>query len=374
MWKSVSSSGRSTCCGLAARGEECVGGRFGRLRTHTRGAEQERRLLRLRPRQPRLSASGPRSLSQQRGGSPASASASSSLAADDGASSSVFQTVGERKVRHIPNLKSDDLRHPLDRQNTQLISLLPGIEGVVKAMLSPMSEEVALLENIGTSVLVGEEQLPDIYKLLCEAASVLQVDVPELYIRQDPQPNAYTLAITGRKPFIVMHTSLIDTLSPAEVQCVLAHELGHLKCNHGIWLTTANLLALGAISLLPMISSSIQESFLRWLRSAELTCDRAALVVAQDHKIVISTLMKLAGGSPTLSQKLNVDAFIKQAKSYDEATSSPLGWYLRNAQVSQLTHPLPVMRAREIEQWSRSPEYKKLLKRGRKYGSRDEEA
>ena len=47
--------------------------------------------------------------------------------------------------------------------------------------------------------------------------------------------------------------------------------------------------------------------------------------------------------------------------------------YLRNAQVSQLTHPLPVMRAREIEQWSRSPEYKKLIKRGRHYGSRDEE-
>ena len=94
-------------------------------------------------------------------------------------------------------------------------------------------------------------------------ASLLQVEVPELYIRQDPTPNAYTLAITGRKPFIVMHTSLVECLSPAEVQCVLAHELGHLKCNHGIWLTTANLLALGAIQLLPMISSSIQENFLR---------------------------------------------------------------------------------------------------------------
>ena len=94
-------------------------------------------------------------------------------------------------------------------------------------------------------------------------ASLLQVEVPELYIRQDPTPDAYTVAITGRKPFIVMHTSLVECLSPAEVQCVLAHELGHLKCNHGIWLTTANLLALGAIQLLPMISSSIQENFLR---------------------------------------------------------------------------------------------------------------
>ena len=120
------------------------------------------------------------------------------------------------------------------------------------------------------------------------------------------------LCVTGRKPFIIMHTSLVELLSPEELQAVLAHELGHLKCNHGVWLTIANLLALGAISLLPMISNAIQENFLRWLRSAELTCDRAALVVAQDPKIVISVLMKLAGGSPSLSQKLNVDAFIKQ--------------------------------------------------------------
>jgi Zn-dependent protease with chaperone function len=32
-------------------------------------------------------------------------------------------------------------------------------------------------------------------------------------------------------------------------QAVFAHELGHLKCDHGIWLTFANLLALSAIQL-----------------------------------------------------------------------------------------------------------------------------
>lgn len=31
-----------------------------------------------------------------------------------------------------------------------------------------------------------------------------------------------------------------------------------------------------------------------------------------------------------------------QARSYDEASSSPLGWYLRNAQTRALSHPLPV--------------------------------
>ena len=99
--------------------------------------------------------------------------------------------------------------------------------------------------------------------------------------------------------------------SCVHAQAVIAHELGHLKCDHGIWLTIANVLASGTISL-PIISGVVEESFMRWLRAAELTCDRAAMLVAQDHKIVISTLMKLAGGSPGLASELNIDAFLRQ--------------------------------------------------------------
>lgn len=35
----------------------------------------------------------------------------------------------------------------------------------------------------------------------------------------------------------------------------------------------------------------------------------------------------------------------------------------RNAQTRQLSHPLPVLRAREIDEWSRSKEYINLLRR-----------
>jgi Zn-dependent protease with chaperone function len=55
------------------------------------------------------------------------------------------------------------------------------------------------------------------------------MEQPDLYVRQSPTPNAYTLAINGKRPFIVVHTSLIELLTPAELQAVLAHELGHLK-------------------------------------------------------------------------------------------------------------------------------------------------
>ncbi|XP_052197977.1 plastoglobule-localized metallopeptidase 48, chloroplastic [Diospyros lotus] len=265
------------------------------------------------------------------------------------------------------NLDADDFRHPLDKQNTLILRAIPGLNELGKALLGTVAEQVMVLENIGTSLLVSKNQLPELHQLMAEASEILNVEAPDLYIRQSPVPNAYTLAISGKKPFVVVHTSLVELLTRKELQVpVLAHELGHLKCDHGVWLTFANILTLGAYTLPGlggMIAQSLEEQLFRWLRSAELTCDRAALLVAQDPKVVISVLMKLAGGCPSMADQLNVDAFLEQARSYDKASSTPVGWYLRNAQTKQLSHPLPVLRAREIDQWSRSQEYKALLGR-----------
>ncbi|XP_004233997.1 plastoglobule-localized metallopeptidase 48, chloroplastic isoform X1 [Solanum lycopersicum] len=264
------------------------------------------------------------------------------------------------------DLDADDFRHPLDRQNTLLLRAIPGLKDIGKALLGTVSEQIMLLENIGTSVLVSEDQLPELHYLMVEASRILNIEAPDLYIRQSPVPNAYTLAVSGKKPFVVVHTSLVELLSRNELQAVLAHELGHLKCDHGVWLTFANVLTLGAYTVPgvgSLIAQRLEEQLLRWLRAAELTCDRAALLVAQDPKVVVSVLMKLAGGCPSLSDQLNVDAFLEQARSYDKASSSPVGWYIRNAQTRQLSHPLPVLRAREIDEWSRSQEYRSLLQR-----------
>ncbi|KAJ9152733.1 hypothetical protein P3X46_026265 [Hevea brasiliensis] len=264
------------------------------------------------------------------------------------------------------DLDADDFRHPLDKQNTLLLRAIPGLNELGKALLGSMTEQIMLLENIGTSVLVSKTQLSELHQLMTEAAEILNLEAPDLYVRQSPVPNAYTLAISGKKPFVVVHTSLVELLTRKELQAVLAHELGHLKCDHGVWLTFANILTLGAYTvpgLGRLIAQSLEEQLFRWLRAAELTCDRAALLVAQDPKVVISVLMKLAGGSPSIADQLNVDAFLEQARSYDRASSSPVGWYIRNAQTRQLSHPLPVLRAREIDEWSRSQEYRTLLKR-----------
>ncbi|MBX2865740.1 MAG: M48 family metallopeptidase, partial [Leptolyngbyaceae cyanobacterium MAG.088] len=176
-------------------------------------------------------------------------------------------------------------------------------------------------------------------------------------------PNAYTFAMRGKQPFIVVHTSLIELLNDRELQAVIGHELGHLKCDHGVYLTLANLLALAAsqLPLGPVVTQNLQSQILKWVRCAEFTCDRAALLVSQNSRTVASVLMKLAGGSPNLSAQLNLDAFLEQANAYENLSQDQLGALLKEMRTQELTHPVPVLRAKEITQWHGSQDYQKLL-------------
>ena len=265
---------------------------------------------------------------------------------------------------HLIGLTANEFRHPLDYQATQALKQLPGLDIAVRSLLGPVGEQFFYLNNIAASVLVSKNQLPHIHKLLLEACQVLDLEPPQLYVQQNPVPNAYTFAMRGKQPFMVLHTSLIEMLTPEEIQAVMAHELGHLKCEHGVYLTLANIIVLAA-NLLPtwgaVLAQSLQSQMLEWLRCAEFTCDRAALLAIQDPKVVMSVLMKLAGGSPTLAPQLNLEAFIDQARAYDAISETQLGDMLKSSQTAQLTHPVPVLRAREIDRWASSQAYQSLL-------------
>lgn len=264
----------------------------------------------------------------------------------------------------LVGLKADSFRHPLDLEATNALKQIPGVDLLVRNLLGQLAEQFFYIENIASSILVSDRQLPQYHQLLIEACQVLDLEPPQLYVRQHPVPNAYTFAMRGKQPFIVMHTSLIDLLTPEEVQAVIAHELGHLKCDHGVYLTLVNLIVLAA-GQLPnvgqLLVQTLQAQLLEWVRCAEFTCDRAALLATQDPKVVMSILMKLAGGSPTLASQLNLDAFIEQARAYDNISNTEIGEMLKSAHSSQLTHPVPVLRAREIDRWSSSREYQNLL-------------
>jgi Zn-dependent protease with chaperone function len=265
--------------------------------------------------------------------------------------------------RTFTSLTAENFRHPLDKQATQSLQQIPGLDFLLRTTLFPVASQFFHLENLASAIQVGPKQLSKLYSLHKEACSVLDIEVPQLYVRQNPVPNAYTFAVNNRQSFVVVHTSLLELLTEEETQAVIAHELGHLKCEHSVYLTIANLLIMAA-GQLPRIGLLLERplklQLLEWVRCAEFTCDRAALLVAQDPKVVMSLLMKLSGGSPSLMAELDLDSFIDQARHYEESSKDPMGKAIRLAQTIERTHPVPVLRAKEIDRWFQSPGYKKI--------------
>ncbi len=268
----------------------------------------------------------------------------------------------------LTGLKADYFRHPLDLEATNRLKQIPGFDLAIRGVLGSVAEDFFYLNNIASSILISEKQLPDLHRLLVDACKILDIEVPQLYIQQNPVPNAYTLAIRGKKPFIVIHTSLLELLNEDEIQAVIAHELGHLKCEHGVYLSMVNIMVLAA-GLIPtwggVVAQSLQTQLLQWVRCAEFSCDRSALLVVQKPEIVMSVLMKLTGGSPTIANQLNLSAFMEQVKDYKTMGDTELGKLLQENQTAGLSHPVPILRAKEIEKWATSPNYDKLISTGK---------
>lgn len=135
-------------------------------------------------------------------------------------------------VTIYPGLTTSMFAHPMDIKHMEQLTNFPIVESFARRLYSTV-EQAMIVENLGSSIMVGPKQMPALYKLLLKCCKILDMDIPDLYIKQNPTPNAYTLAYKGRKPFIVIHTGLLDIMNENEVLAVIGHELGHLKCEHG---------------------------------------------------------------------------------------------------------------------------------------------
>lgn len=269
----------------------------------------------------------------------------------------------KRNLVKFPSLRPDTFRHPVDVRASRFMKTFIGLETTLRIILRTV-EQSLFFENLATGIKVTCNQYPSIHKMLTESCTILDLPTPQLYIRQNPTPNAYTLAMQGNQPFIVIHSSLIELLTPKELQAVIAHELGHLKSEHGVFITMANLLLL----MLPLpepIVENLNLRLLSWRRAAELSCDRAMLLVTQDCGVALSALVKLTGGMVKYSGELNVDEFIKQADMFDKISNdSWFGRRVRDSMINSTTHPLPILRVRELKRWSESNHFRSLIQSG----------
>ncbi len=273
--------------------------------------------------------------------------------------------------KKFADLGKHEYIHPADSKALAALRAIPGIDSALKKLLAVTGESAIRVAFMASAVKVTSKQCPDLHAKLQVACTTLGVDMPDLYIQQNPIVNAFTGGV--EKPIIVLHSALIERLNDEEKLAVIAHEVGHIHAEHVLYLTAARLMeALANLSvarLIPgseiikfIVSAGISSALLAWSRRAELSCDRAALLVTQDPHVIGRTMMKLSGG--TFASTMQYDLFLEQAaefqKIYDEKVLDRFWADIINA---GLSHPFPIWRVAEILRWVESGQYADLMKK-----------
>ncbi len=268
-------------------------------------------------------------------------------------------------------ISSDAFRHPLDRQAEETLRSLPGFELLTNRFVEYFYERPQNIYWLGNSIQAGVRQYSTLYGIFRECVRDLDVyPEPNLYVSQNPVANSHALG--QEQPYIVVNTEILELMSEAELRTLLAHELGHIKCDHTILIQMA-IWAMGAASMLGeltlglgnLISSGVILAFYEWRRKAELSADRAGMLVIDDLEIVMQTMMKLAGGSKRYAHECNLAEFRQQAQNYQELDRDSLNQIYKfliynGGNGSFLTHPFAVERLSYLEEWANSAEYQQI--------------
>lgn len=257
-----------------------------------------------------------------------------------------------------PGISAQGFAHPADRAAAAALHAVPMLDRVIKK-LSDLAWERKLRQlMLGTSVRLGDDQLPAIWAEQERCARILDIEAcPKLYVTQFPVGNALTIGT--HEPMTLVMSGLVAGYDHDELQAVLSHEMGHVLADH-VGLTTVfelvQLLLRGVIRTGPIVGlplKALYYALLEWSRAAELTADRAAAITTRDPMLVCRTLMRIAGGPVS---GLSLDAFIAQATEYQSEDDS-YARYLRFWSEIGTTHPFPVRRVKELVTWVAAGDY-----------------
>ena len=134
--------------------------------------------------------------------------------------------------------------------------LIGGAGGAMVAFLVAAAMNLASYWNADRIVLslhgahpVDERNAPELVALVRELAQRANLPMPQVYVMESAQPNAFATGRNPRHAAVAVSTGLIDMLNRDEIAGVIAHELAHIKNRDTLTMTVTATIA-GAISML----------------------------------------------------------------------------------------------------------------------------
>jgi Zn-dependent protease with chaperone function len=262
----------------------------------------------------------------------------------------------------LTQISSRAWEHPADRAALNTLRAIPGFDEIVRKVAGFFGERGIRQLFLGDAIKVTATQRPKLNTMWTEVLETLDwPERPELYVTQTPLVNA--MAVGFDKPFVVVNSGMLETLTEEELRSVLGHELGHIMSGHPTYTTIAIIIMYFGVSNLPFLAAAaifpFQLALLEWYRKSEFSADRAGLLSVQDLNTVMSTEMKLAGGRE-YGDTLRVEEFIHQAEQY-ETGGDAWDTVLKILNTVMRTHPMHTVRAAELLRWHRSGGYDTIL-------------
>lgn len=267
----------------------------------------------------------------------------------------------ESSKRILLDIAPSAWEHPADKAALQALRRIPIFDEVLKKMFGFFGEKPVRLAFQADAVHVSNKQFPEVYRLYKEALRTL--DAPHeypLFMSQTPMVNAGAYGMD--KPFIILNSGTRFLLTDEELQYVIAHEIAHIMSDHVLYKTMTVLLINLANMGFPVVgvaARAVLVGLLEWSRKSELSCDRAGLLAMQDTEVVMSAMLKMAGG-PTSQDRTDLNEFIVQADEYRES-GDVADQVFKVLNVLGRTHPFHVLRVAELRDWIESGDYDRIV-------------
>ena len=256
-------------------------------------------------------------------------------------------------------MKASDIMHPEDQKAISVLKKIPFVDDMCRTTLELAYERIYRGENLGMMVKVDTSYMPDLYRDLKEVTGIIGIQMPELFVYNDPVMNAFTFGETN--PYICVSSSLIEKMNREERKAILAHECGHILCQHVLYNSVVETLRMIGESF-GVIGSTLTVPVLLalqyWSRRSEFTADRCAAAVVGE-KVFQASLLKLALGLADAGN--DPYRLVRQANEYHQHEKRDI-WSViqQNCRMALFSHPQNVNRAYEIDRWKKSYSYKKL--------------
>lgn len=115
--------------------------------------------------------------------------------------------------------------------DTGSLLTMAGIYGFTGAFLS-----LAFSKQMARAMLSSSQQITEphshaeqmIYGSVQEIARRLNISMPEVWVYESPDPNAFATGPSKNNSMVAVSTGLLQNLKEDEVRAVLAHEMGHV--------------------------------------------------------------------------------------------------------------------------------------------------